>query len=236
LRESSTLLFGLLMLAVTSAGAVSVTTEREQDTWTSLRATLVTETEIVRGKLIGAAWGARRLFLALGAIWTVGLLAGAIHPLGVLAATVALGVFAWFASALGLFLSIKARNSTRALVAAVAVLLILNGGYLALFAGLRDGPSWVLRAGVVPFVEWASLLSYRDVAAFREPSPRGILADGLYRNVIDPGLRDRYLGGLGRHTLDAAAMYLVSIGLYSVFALALTRAALRAFRKADDRA
>jgi ABC-type transport system involved in multi-copper enzyme maturation permease subunit len=218
LRESSTLLFGLLMLAVTSAGAVSVTSEHEQDTWVSLRTTLISEAEIIRAKLIGAVWAGRRLFLALGVIWTVGLLAGAIHPAGVLAATVALGVYAWFAAALGVFLSLKARNSTRALVGAVAVLLMLNGGYLVLFAGFRGGSSILVMAGVTPFVEWASLLSYGDVAnllADRKPLPS--------------------TSSLGNDADGAVAMYLISLALYSLGALALTRRALRSLRKAADR-
>jgi ABC-type transport system involved in multi-copper enzyme maturation permease subunit len=219
LRESSTLLFGLLMLAVASAGAVSVTSEREQDTWVSLRTTLVSEAEIVRAKLIGAVWGARRLVLVLGAMWSVGLLAGAIHPAGVLAATVALGIYAWFTAALGVFLSIKARNSTRALVAAVAVLLMLNGGYLVLFAGFRDGSSWVSRAGVTPFVEWVSLLSYDDVAGLR---------------TVGTALPSK--SPPGGHAEDAVVMYLVSLALYGLGALALTSRALGSFRKAADRA
>jgi ABC-type transport system involved in multi-copper enzyme maturation permease subunit len=219
LRESSTLLFGLLLLAVASAGAVSVTSECEQDTWVSLRTTLVSEAEIVRAKLIGAVWGARRLVLALGAMWSVGLLAGAIHPAGVLAATVALGVYAWFAAALGVFLSIESRTSTRALVTAVAVLLMLNGGYLVLFAGFRNGSSWAARAGVAPFVEWVSLLSYDDVASLR---------------TVGTALPSKSL--LGGHADDAAAMYLVSLALYGLGALALTRRALGSFRTAADRA
>jgi ABC-type Na+ efflux pump permease subunit len=218
LRESSTFLFGLLMLAVASAGAVSVVSEREQDTWVSLRTTLVSEAEIVRAKLIGAVWGARRIVLALGALWSVGLLAGAIHPAGVLAATIALGMYAWFAAALGVFFSIKSRTSTRALVAAVAVLLVLNGGYLVLLPGFRNDSSYVARAGVAPFVEWISLLSYDDVAGLR---------------TVGTALPSR--SPLGGRASDAAAMYLVSMALYGLGALALTRRALGSFRTAADR-
>ncbi len=57
LRGSSTFLFVLGMLAVASAAAVGITGEREQDTWTSLTASLLTGPEILRAKLFGAVWG-----------------------------------------------------------------------------------------------------------------------------------------------------------------------------------
>ena len=218
LRESSAFLFGLALLAVTSAGAVSLTSEREQDTWISLRTTLVTDREIVGGKLIGAIWGCKRLVWALAIMWTVGLLAGAIHPLGVLAAGLALGAYTWFGSALGVYLSLRARNSTRALVSAVAVLLFLNGGYLALFAALRNATSWIAGAGVTPFVVWASLVSYPDVAGLLDPNARSMATDGL-------GTRGR----------EALVMYGASVGLYGLAALGLTAAAFRRIGKAADR-
>ena len=101
LRESSTFLFVLTLLSVASAAAVSMTSEREQDTWTSLAATLLTDREIVLAKIRGALWSSKRLLLALLIMWSVGLLAGAIFPLGVLAAVVGLFVFCGFTAALG---------------------------------------------------------------------------------------------------------------------------------------
>ena len=53
------------VLAVASAAAVSVTSEREDDTWTSLTATLLSGAEVVRAKVLGAIWAARRLAWAM---------------------------------------------------------------------------------------------------------------------------------------------------------------------------
>ena len=164
LRESSTFLFVLLLLSVASAAAVSMTSEREQDTWTSLTGTLLTDREIVMAKIRGALWSSKRLVLALLIMWSVGLLAGAIFPLGVLAAVVGLFVFCGFTAALGVWISLRAKNSTRALFATIFWLLMFNIGYLIVIPApvLESDLSF---AGVMPFMQWAALVSYPDVSS-----------------------------------------------------------------------
>ena len=86
--QASAVLAVLGMLTVAAASAVSLTGEREQDTWISLATTLLTPGEVVRAKQFGAVWSARRVGLCLLVVWGVGFFLGAIHPLGVLAALV----------------------------------------------------------------------------------------------------------------------------------------------------
>ena len=90
--------------------------------------------------------------LILIALWTVGLMAGAVHPLGFLAAVTGLAVLAWFCSALGVSRSLREGGMKRAghplalvvrLVAALGVILLL----VAISGALA----------------WLSLLSYEDV-------------------------------------------------------------------------
>jgi hypothetical protein len=142
LRESSTALAILGMLTIAASSAVSLTGEREQDTWVSLASTLLTPGEIIRAKQFGAVWAARWFGLMLLVLWTTGVLLGAIHPLGVLAATWIVLNGAWFVAAVGVFVSGRARNSTRALIAT----------YLALFVALCYWP-WMF---------WGSLVSPRE--------------------------------------------------------------------------
>ena len=56
------------MLTVAAASAVSLTGEREQDTWISLATTLLTPGEIVRAKQFGAVGTARRAWV--GTAWS----------------------------------------------------------------------------------------------------------------------------------------------------------------------
>ncbi len=112
LRFATEALGALGLLTIAASSAVAITGEREQDTWISLATTLLTPDEVVRAKQFGALWSARRIGLALLIAWAVGLLLGAIHPLGVLlSAGIGLGS-ARFAAAVGVAASASARNST----------------------------------------------------------------------------------------------------------------------------
>jgi ABC-type transport system involved in multi-copper enzyme maturation permease subunit len=145
LRFWSVVLALLAMFPVAAAAATSITGEREADTWVSLATTLLTPGEIIRAKEIGALWSARWLGLALVLLLGTGLLLGAVHPLGVLAAAAIIGTTCWLAASVGVFFSTRAKNSTRALIFTC----------LALFLGANTWPP----------ILWASLVSYKDTAA-----------------------------------------------------------------------
>src|SRR4029077_10941542 len=101
----------LAMLGVAAAAAVSLTGEREQDTWTSLATTLLTPAEIVRAKQFGAIWSARWIGIALSVLWGVGLVLAGVHPIGLLAGAAILASSSWLVSAMGVFASSFAGNS-----------------------------------------------------------------------------------------------------------------------------
>ncbi|MFO0889186.1 MAG: ABC transporter permease [Isosphaeraceae bacterium] len=119
------LLSYLGIVAVAAAGAVSVTAEREHDTWTSLATTLVSPAEVVVAKQFGAVWSARWVGLVFLVLWVVGLVLGALPPPGVLGALLLTALAAWGVAAIGVFVSPRAVNSTRA--QAVTLLLTLLG-------------------------------------------------------------------------------------------------------------
>jgi hypothetical protein len=206
LRASSTFVFVLLLLSVASAAAVSLTSEREQDTWTSLAGTLLTGREIILAKIRGAVWSSWRLVLGLLIMWTVGLLAGGLFPLGVLAALAELLVFCWFTAALGVWISSRARNSSRALFATIFWMLVLNGGYLVLIAPEPILVSDRVYVGVMPCMLWLSLISYPDAVEI-------------------------YSG----QSFEALLTCLSSLLLYGMGALLLTRKAVEGFEKLVDR-
>jgi len=146
LRVSSVALAVVALLPVGAAAATCLTGEREQETWTSLATTLLTPSEIVRAKQLGAVWSARWIGLALLVLWGAGLLLGAVHPLGVLAAAAIAAITAWLTAAVGVMASARAKNSTRA----------LGVTFIALFL-------FVMVSGW-PSMLWASLASYREIA------------------------------------------------------------------------
>ncbi len=146
LRTAGSVLAFLAILPISAAAASSITSEREQDTWTSLATTLLTPFEIIRGKQFGAIWSARWLGIGLVSLLGAGLLLGAFHPIGLLIALAILISSAWFIAAIGVLCSTFAPNSTRAIfLTCVAV---------CLFAVSTGWP--------LPF--WSSLASYHEMA------------------------------------------------------------------------
>jgi ABC-type transport system involved in multi-copper enzyme maturation permease subunit len=158
LRGSSVLLSVAAVLVVAAAGGVSVTTEREQDTWISLATTLLSPAEVIRAKQLGAVWSARWIGMALVVTWTASLLLMAVHPLAVLAAAVYVGVTVWFVATVGVFSSTFAKNSTRSLVATFLMILV--------YSVLSD---WPLRL-------WLLFFSFRDLPGLGSPGVDAVYA------------------------------------------------------------
>jgi hypothetical protein len=115
------------LLAVAGASASSVTIEREEDTWVSLTSTPLTGWQIVRAKVLGAIWNQRGFAAALGLLWLLGLVTGAVHPVGLLASVAVTAVLTWFVAALGVYASVRAQSTSRALAATLVALCLFNG-------------------------------------------------------------------------------------------------------------
>ena len=135
----------LAMLPITAAAATSLTSEREQDTWTSLATTLLTPGEIVRAKQFGAIWSARWIGIALlfsgarGSFWP-GFTLSACLP-----GWPSWRARRWLVSSMGVFASSFAGNSIRALFFS----------FTAMFV--------VMMASGWPVLLWSSLASYGDM-------------------------------------------------------------------------
>jgi ABC-type transport system involved in multi-copper enzyme maturation permease subunit len=162
LRTTCTFILVCWQLGAASFGSGALTSEREEDTWVSLISTPLTPLEIIRAKLAGALWATR----ALGAVWLtlvgIGAALGAIHPIGVFLGLIATATFVTFTATLGLFYSLRARSSARALSASIASMAVLNGLYLIVLVPFEFRSS-IPFLGVTPFVSALSLVSYSNV-------------------------------------------------------------------------
>jgi ABC-type transport system involved in multi-copper enzyme maturation permease subunit len=161
LRTCLTILFIIFNLGAATAAASSITSEKEEDTWTSLTTTLLDGSDIVLAKLIGAFWSVRVIGAVMVLLGFLGLLTGAIHPFGAIAGLVEWAVFSWFAVALGFRFSLLSRNTTRASAATVALLIFLNGGYLMCCIPLRPDTPAIL-VGCTPALFTTSLMTYDE--------------------------------------------------------------------------
>lgn len=166
-RVFTTVLYILSGLLIAAAAATGVTSEREKDTWVSLTATPLSAREIVSGKFLGSIWRVRALLGALLLIWIIGLVCGSVHPLGLLLAVLMTSIYLPFVAALGTFISLASRSSARAISGTVAILVVLNGGYLfccvpMMFSGPGSGGEIVF-AGMTPFFVTMAPFSYEDL-------------------------------------------------------------------------
>lgn len=154
-----TLCFGLL---VAGMAVESITNERTRDTWAGLLATPLSGAEILRGKRRGVLWRLRWGVFMLAAMWAVGLAAGAVHPVGVLAAGVAFAVSTAFVIALGTDVGCRLKVPARA---SSVVLLVVLGMSLSMLLSSLPGLEWrITAAGIsAPLLAWLSLVSYRDL-------------------------------------------------------------------------
>jgi ABC-2 family transporter protein len=162
LRQVTGILGSIYFLVLAGTASESVMNERERDTWLGLIATPLTGWEILRAKMLGTLWKTRSMGLLILSLWTVGLLTGALHPLGFLAGIVAACVFCWLGSILGVSISLwsldRAQATNRML--APMVLVFSLGALPFVLPGLA---SYGAAAGSPPFQVWAVLFSYDDV-------------------------------------------------------------------------
>ena len=101
--------------------------------------------------MLGAAWRARVLSLVMIALWTVGLLAGAVHPLGFLAAMVGLGVSSWACAAGGTYASLWSPNRKEATGRIMLPMMLLPASAMVLFLPPGWPPSpWRSRRSATP--------------------------------------------------------------------------------------
>ena len=209
-------LFYVLALAGYAAEGMAV--ERARDTLPGLIATPLTGREILRAKMLGAAWRARKILMMPLGLWAIGLLAGALHPLGLLSAMVALGMATWFLVALGTYQSLRAKDPGKATGRTILPVMLLLFGPLVVLTVPGAAP---LQATSSVFHTWLSLASYEDV--------RDLLRSGVYPPLARLGVRTA--GG----SLAVLVAYLVALVAQGIAAVLLIRAAYRGFDAAVGR-
>jgi ABC-type Na+ efflux pump permease subunit len=154
-----------LTIIPTLSATETIAVERRKETWNSLLTTPMTARDILQSALLATVWRIRQPIAVLGVLWTMGLLAGAIHPLGYLLAMLNLAASMWLFIVWGLWASVWTRDRAAASGHSFS-LAFLTLLFLALpFLLPARFNSVLLGAGSNLFVGWMSLVSYRDVRA-----------------------------------------------------------------------
>jgi ABC-type transport system involved in multi-copper enzyme maturation permease subunit len=186
-----------LFLAVTAA--TGFTSEKEKDTWTSLVATRLEGGEIIRAKILGAFWRVRGLMAAMLVACLIGLVGGAVHPLGLLLCAVSTAVYAFSFAALGTYVSLRVKSSAQAIATTLGIVMFCNAGYLFCCIPMMNGPgpgSIIVAAGVTPLIVVGSACTF------------GEFDDFLY-------------GRFPPHTGELVVMGMFSLGFYGLIGLKL---------------
>jgi ABC-type Na+ efflux pump permease subunit len=220
LRQASALLVMGYVLVVAGISAEGIAVEKERDTWLGLLATPLSGWEILRAKMLGAVWRLRGFALVLLALWSLALLAGALHPLGLLIALAGLAATAWFYTALGTYVSLWAPDRRQATSRVILPAMLPMSGFVLLFLPQGFG-SVFLGAGSMVFFHWAALLSYEDVAA--------ATATGAFPQLATVRI------ATGEGAWSVLAALLIGLAGHLIGAAFLTRAACRGFDAAVDR-
>lgn len=217
IRAATLYVFAYWMLGTTITAAGSIAGEREADTWISLIASPLEGWAIIRSKMIGAILRFRWLGYILLTLWTVGMISGALHPIGWFVTPILFAIFLGFASALGVRCSLRSNSTSRAMTLAVMLLVFFNGGYLLLLYPLGLSTLRPYLGGITPILVSVGLFSYQDMARLFETG-----------SFLDT--RDRLLD-----SIDLLPVLIVGTIGYALAALALTWSAVRAFDLVADR-
>ena len=163
LRNMTLPLIFMITLFAAGAAGEGIVTERARTTWDSLIATPLSAREILRSKLLAALWRVRLILATLLGLWTIGLIAGAIHPLGFLVAVLLLTAWTWLMLAFGITISVSAKDMSAAIGPTMGLVLLLTGSGSLPFLLPSRSSSVFLGAGSPQFVAFMSLVSYRDI-------------------------------------------------------------------------
>lgn len=229
LRGVGLVLSSLWLLCVACMAAGGVTGEREADTWTSLTATMVEGREIVRAKLLGAMARPRGVLWFLALLWFLGVLLGAVHPAGYVAAMAVILAATWSSAAIGTWATLTSKNTMRAMSKAIVALVVVNGGYLIVIGALLPSSSWNW-LGSAPTVAAEALWTYPGVHRVLTPTDFGEWAWAtepghdidLWNSRSSPAYR-YFVSVMGQERARAGALYesAVVCGLAVVFHLGL---------------
>jgi hypothetical protein len=154
-------------------------------------------------------------------LWSLGLLSGAVHPLGYMAALLGLALTTWCGLALGLYGSLWSTDTKQATnVVALPVMFALLSAMAPLLLP-TDRTSVMFGVFSPPWHTYIALVSFEDVRDAFRPGP--------YATVAALGVHS------GEGVGALAATYLVGLCLELVAALWFTRACLLDFDAAVGR-
>ena len=199
LRFATAAILFMIALVCTGIALEVLNTERTRETWNSLIATPLSGREILLGKLRACLWRMRGTLATVLALWTLGLLSGAIHPLGFLAAVLILASSTSLFLVFGLRVALTVPDRNDAAGRTVIPMLVptISATLPFLLPARFSSVLWGL--GSTPLLAALSLITYGELHhSLQHPH-------GLYRAAEWIGLRS------GEGPIAAALTCLIGI-------------------------
>jgi hypothetical protein len=207
-RPIGILLAGAWCLGAAFTAAGSVSRERDRGTLDGLLTLPVRRGTVLGAKWLGSVLRWRVLGWALLGLWVVGLVTGALHPLGVLLSALACATCLAVLASVGLWLSLVSRNALWARVSMAAVLLLVF---------LVPWVVWMDREYRLPQVGWGvdfwawglNPLAAWWFLGFSWPEVPNLLGPGGHRELFQARLL-AVLAGLALQAATAAGAWLLA--------------------------
>ena len=220
-RQVTTVFHMMFLLIIAGAASESLSGEKERDTWLGLIATPLSGEEILRAKMLGSIGKMRGWIVAMLFLWLIGLTAGAIHPLGLLAALANSLLSCWLLTAVGVRASLWARDRKEAMNRTFIPAMVLSMSVLFMIRVPTAFANIWMALPCPPVSTWLSLVSYEEV--------REMTGAGTYPLSAFLGL------DAAPAAWSVAAMILVGMIAQGVGAFFLTRSAFQSFDAAAGR-
>jgi ABC-type Na+ efflux pump permease subunit len=134
-RGATAILALPILGGIAASAATRFINERDKGTWPVLLTTPLEGAEIIGSKARASAMIGVGLARLLGPVWLVGVVCGAVHPLGALVAGLDWALAAWAGIALGTYLGARPRSSSAANSAAATASLALVVPHAAVVVG-----------------------------------------------------------------------------------------------------
>jgi ABC-type Na+ efflux pump permease subunit len=163
LRSVTVPLVFLIWVVAAGMSSEGITSERSRETWNSLIATPLVAREILRSKMLAALWRMRWLLATPLGLWTIGLAAGGLHPIGFVASVLTLAALTWFMLTFGVFCSLRTPDPAAVTASTMSLVFWFCGTGVLPFLLPGRLNSVLLGSVSPPFVAWMTLVSYRDV-------------------------------------------------------------------------
>lgn len=187
------------MIGIACFAAGSIAGECDADTWISLIASPLSGRSIVLSKMAAAVARTRWVLALILLFWAFDLWVGQLHPVGFVLGLIELAIAAWFASAVGIWMSLsiglggkyRGKSASQAMAAAFGTLFLFGLAFIALvFPWVYfHRPTPLMFVGIMPVIAMGTLFTWDEWSIILNPLDPSASA---FAGAVGTGLSTRF--------------------------------------------